>query len=380
MEARRLTRTSMRALPALLALGIALVVGTLDAQAKPQAQGAGGERTPSGAAAEFEKLGKAAYGKQDWDNAIAAFEGAYEADPLPRFLFNIGRCHEKKGDLARASQYFERYLEAAPGATDRPKVEALARMLRIRLEKSSSKLVVVADQEDALVQVRVGDEPIRGTSPFSYWVPFGKYRIVVEKVGLPTWEAEVLVTPGKLAKVEVRMEPVLAATAPPPVVPEAGGAVEPAGADGPTAAPVPSAPEPSQTQAPPASSDPRGAEEAPAEALAWFAPSTLAVGAALLAGGGVLGWLSGRSVEDRDALVDKSWGEDVAYSEYRSQDDTAQGRALFANILLGAGAVAAVSGAVLLLTGSDDTDEAGGRLTLAPAGPGAAVLWSGALP
>ena len=122
-------------------------------------------------------------------------------------------------------------------------------------------------------------------------------------------------------------------------------------------------------------------EEASTDTMGWLAPATVGLGAALLAGGGVFGWLSSQSVEDRNALVGKSWDDDIDCSDYQKHDDTAGRRALMANVLLGAGAVAAVSGVVMWWTASGGAEgTAAQRLRVVPAPAGAVVVWSEVLP
>lgn len=60
-----------------------------------------------------------------YDEAIKEFEAGYLDAPLPAFLYNIGQAHKKAGRPERARSYFERYLEMAPEAADRPQVERL---------------------------------------------------------------------------------------------------------------------------------------------------------------------------------------------------------------------------------------------------------------
>jgi tetratricopeptide (TPR) repeat protein len=46
--------------------------------------------------------------------AIKEFEQAYEIDPVPVHLFNIGQAHWKDGNLTQARFFFQRYLAEAP--------------------------------------------------------------------------------------------------------------------------------------------------------------------------------------------------------------------------------------------------------------------------
>ena len=171
-------------------------------------------RSPKDGAAQLDALAKRAYRDANYADALAAFEGAYEADPLPRFLYNLGRCHQKLGDLARASHFFERYLDTAGEAKDRKKVKALATMLRIKLRKEFSELVVTANVADALVQIELESEKINGTTPFSYWVPFGQHDVVVTADGHEAWREPVVVKPKKVAKLHAALKKATSASPP----------------------------------------------------------------------------------------------------------------------------------------------------------------------
>ena len=90
-----------------LVLALGVVGGTALADPTPA----------SDRAAAFERRGKRAYQHKRWDDATAAFELAHRADPQPRYLFNLARCHEMRGDLVKAVELLERYVkEAAAGS------------------------------------------------------------------------------------------------------------------------------------------------------------------------------------------------------------------------------------------------------------------------
>ena len=60
-----------------------------------------------------------------FDDALVEYEAAFEAKPLPGFLFNIGQCHRNLGDYDAAIFSFRKYLELDPEAEDREEVEEL---------------------------------------------------------------------------------------------------------------------------------------------------------------------------------------------------------------------------------------------------------------
>src|SRR6266700_5785635 len=51
------------------------------------------------------------YNLGNFEGAIAEFSKAYEIDPSPSFLFNLGQAHRHLGHLDRAIFFYRRYLE-----------------------------------------------------------------------------------------------------------------------------------------------------------------------------------------------------------------------------------------------------------------------------
>ena len=129
---------------------------------------------------------------------------------------------------------------------------------------------------------------------------------------------------------------------------------------------------PEEPAAPPA-----GEEAAPAED-GWVPWATMGLGAALLGGGGIFGLLAAQEEEARDGLAADAEGRShrVRYPEYAEHDDAARSRALVANVLYGAGAVAIAAGVILWVAGGD-AGEAGVsvRPLVRPGLAGLAVTW-----
>ncbi len=73
----------------------------------------------------------AAFRAKEYDNAISLFERAYAADPQPNYLFNIGRVHEEKGELAKAVEYYQRFVQSA-GVDLEARENAVARLKVLR--------------------------------------------------------------------------------------------------------------------------------------------------------------------------------------------------------------------------------------------------------
>lgn len=74
--------------------------------------------------------GSAAYEAGRYDEALSAFQHAYELTHAPELLYNIGSVAERLRRDELAIESYEGYLRATPGASDRAAVEARLRILR----------------------------------------------------------------------------------------------------------------------------------------------------------------------------------------------------------------------------------------------------------
>jgi tetratricopeptide (TPR) repeat protein len=86
---------------------------------------------PSGSkeAKQHFRRGATEYNLGHFEEAISEFEKAYQLEPSPILLFNIGQAHRKLGNGPRAVFFFKRYLQEDPETKDRPKVEQWIREL-----------------------------------------------------------------------------------------------------------------------------------------------------------------------------------------------------------------------------------------------------------
>jgi hypothetical protein len=65
------------------------------------------------------------YALTRFDEALAEYERAFEAKPLPGFLFNIGQCHRQLGHWDKAAYFYRTYLDREHDAKNRGLVESL---------------------------------------------------------------------------------------------------------------------------------------------------------------------------------------------------------------------------------------------------------------
>ena len=71
-------------------------------------------------------------------DALADYQSAYEAKPLPGFLFNIAQCYRNMGKFERARFFFRRYLALEPHAPNRRRVEELIAEMSKQLEAQAA--------------------------------------------------------------------------------------------------------------------------------------------------------------------------------------------------------------------------------------------------
>jgi hypothetical protein len=68
-------------------------------------------RAPAGPAAEAFKRGAELFKKLDYKGAIEAFEASYKLSPQWLTLCNLARCHERRNDMVKAAEHYERCLK-----------------------------------------------------------------------------------------------------------------------------------------------------------------------------------------------------------------------------------------------------------------------------
>jgi tetratricopeptide (TPR) repeat protein len=106
------------------------------AQSAPESESAPPAESPTESASDdlarrhFD-AGTAYLEESDYDNALRAFEKAFELSPRPAILLNIATVQERRGDLKAAIAALERYLQAEPDGehaeTTRLRIQNLAK-------------------------------------------------------------------------------------------------------------------------------------------------------------------------------------------------------------------------------------------------------------
>lgn len=94
--------------------------------------------TPDELARRHFDSGAAYLEESDYDNALKAFEKAYELSKRPEILLNIATVLERKGDLRGAVSALERYLEAAPSGEHAETVKLRIQNLQKRIDEQAA--------------------------------------------------------------------------------------------------------------------------------------------------------------------------------------------------------------------------------------------------
>jgi tetratricopeptide (TPR) repeat protein len=101
-----------------------------------------------------------------FDEALAGYQSAYEALPLPAFLFNIAQCHRNLRNREQAVFFYQRYLSLAPDAPNRPVVEELIaeqkRLLAAQPPPPSEEGQQEEDESGKPVNLKARPEPAEG--------------------------------------------------------------------------------------------------------------------------------------------------------------------------------------------------------------------------
>jgi tetratricopeptide (TPR) repeat protein len=83
--------------------------------------------------------GKKLFGLQKFEEALEQFQKAYDASPIPDFLFNIGQCQRNLGDYEAAIFSFKRFLKLDPETEKREKVEELIDDLQRKIDEGNTE-------------------------------------------------------------------------------------------------------------------------------------------------------------------------------------------------------------------------------------------------
>jgi tetratricopeptide (TPR) repeat protein len=156
--------------------------------------------------------------------ALADYESAYRAKPLPGFLFNIAQCHRNMAQYEQARFVYRRYLTAEPRSPHRSTVEGLIAEMTRRIEREqrlrTASFVVPgaspasADREPPLVSTpgaavstQVTSEP-RSVPIYKRWWFWTGVGVVVTGAAVAAYSLATAGDPsGSLGSIDARSMP-----------------------------------------------------------------------------------------------------------------------------------------------------------------------------
>lgn len=104
--------------------------------------------------------GKKLFELQKFDEALEQFQKAYDASPIPDFLFNIGQCQRNLGDYQAAIFSFKRFLKLDPETEKREKVEELIEDLQRKVDEGNSERLKLKPRPQPEPPQETGDRPV----------------------------------------------------------------------------------------------------------------------------------------------------------------------------------------------------------------------------
>ncbi|MFT7625125.1 MAG: tetratricopeptide (TPR) repeat protein, partial [Myxococcota bacterium] len=147
---------------------------------------------------EFFRLGR-------YDEALDELMKAYVLDPNELLVYNIGRVHEERQDLANALKFFENYLKMNRRAKNRRDVKRRIRRLRKELKNRPAAGVLAVHSVPPGASVRLNGQLV-GTTPIkARRMPPGRYRMELALPGFQVWVSDVMLSPGQTTRTDVKM-------------------------------------------------------------------------------------------------------------------------------------------------------------------------------
>jgi hypothetical protein len=121
--------------------------------------------SPALAQTEADRLfdeGVAAFEREDYDAALAAFEGSYALEPAPDLLLNIGMCQRLVGRSAAAVNTLRRFVAAQGSGLSMEERVAIDTQIDLMLPMLGQVVVEVSVRDaDVLIDGRhVGSSPV----------------------------------------------------------------------------------------------------------------------------------------------------------------------------------------------------------------------------
>jgi hypothetical protein len=182
---------------------------TASSAKQPKAGDEDKEKKPGKIRANAIKL----FSEKKYGEALNLFKELYDLTKEPLDLYYTAACCEALGELERAYELYEKYLESDDKKKRKEAEETVAELKK----KIKSLLTVRTDPPGAEVFLDGGETSI-GTTPLTEEVETGSHSVVIKKKGYQEVDEEVTLPPGEEKSLGVAL--VKNAPPPPPPPPE----------------------------------------------------------------------------------------------------------------------------------------------------------------
>lgn len=157
---------------------------------------------------------QSAYQAENYLEAIEALQAAHAIFGEPNILYRIGDAYENLGDLGKAAEFYRRYADAAPGASDaglvRRRVDDLERRaaeLERRLEATQpERAALLLDSNPAGALVRLDDRAVEGETPVRVELAPGNHRIELQRDGYLSIVRDIRIDAGETISLVYQLE------------------------------------------------------------------------------------------------------------------------------------------------------------------------------
>ncbi len=157
--------------------------------------------------AETKAKATQAYKAGNYDEAASLFQEAFDLEPRGNLLYNIGLCYDKAGKTTEAVSFYQRYIEAVPGAKRRPAVVRRIGELKELLAGRYEQVSVTSQPPGAVVFVDDKSKGAMGQTPLDFKLLPGTYTIIAELPEHETVKRQIQLREGSPAVVDLRLIP-----------------------------------------------------------------------------------------------------------------------------------------------------------------------------
>ena len=145
-----------------------------------------------------------AVAKKRWAEAAAAFEAAWRASKRPELQLELAAACEKRRDLPAAIQALGRYLED-DSVIDTEEVRDKLTRLEKGIHRRLGKLALRTAPAGASLRLVMGKTTIEDRTPWTRWLPPGRWELTVEHPGHLAETRVITLTKGGVMELSVSL-------------------------------------------------------------------------------------------------------------------------------------------------------------------------------